>query len=104
MNTYGYAVYKHHSGMPLFIVEIHSSLFAGVSVFSTNREAQKYIAKEKEMHKMYLKLAHTDRKNWDLEYDPDFRFTPEIINAYMDENLRLFSKIENRQIYVKFAG
>lgn len=90
MNEYGYAVFAgtaNGKNFPLHVVEIRNGFFAGFSVFSTAQDAKSYIQQKKE------NLAG-------LEYNPDFDFSPALVSCYTKSGNRLFSKIENRQIYI----
>ena len=85
MNEYGYQVVRGACG-PLHMVETYTPLYAGVCVFGNAKDAQAHILKNK-------------RDFPGLTYNPDFQFTAAIVSAYMAENARLFSRIDNHQLY-----
>ncbi len=73
INTYGYAVFPCN-GKPLHIVEICHNMLASFKVFHSAREALEYINREKVSLGKYAALS----------YDPDFHFTENLLNYYMN--------------------
>jgi len=93
INTYGYCVIRSAAGFPLHIVEINHTMHAGFAVFSTAADARSYILQEINRCFSYGPLA----------YDPGFVFSDRLVKLYRDqtkENNGMFSKVENRQIYI----
>lgn len=85
INTYGYCVIKSKLGLPLHVVEIRSDLVHGVYVYSTARQAQGAV--------------NTAKYSLDCDYDPDFHFAQNIIDAYKNADA-LFSHCDSYEIYV----
>lgn len=95
-NTYGYSCVKHNKlHLPLFVVEINSTMHYGVHIFSNNKDAADFIQKEKTILKNY---------GIDLKYDYDFvDLACNKVVDYMLASTKLFSNTHNREIYA-FAG
>ena len=85
MNTYGYMVIRSRVG-PLHIVETRHEVYHGFSVFNCARDARNAI-------------LHNIDTLPGLEYNSDFQFNSALVTAYTNQNARLFSSVENRQIY-----
>ncbi len=86
MNTYGKTIITAADGMPLYIVEIRHTLLSAFCVFSTEDAARDYIDSESALR---------------LEYDPDFAFSPGLINEYRTAG-KLFSKVCNKKIFITY--
>lgn len=92
INTYGYMVIKHSKyNMPLFVVEIYSSLVHGIHFFNNNKDANNFIQKEKAGLKNYgIKLEY--------DYDFDFGMNNPCINAIQNSNC-IFSDTHKKEIF-----
>jgi len=93
MYSYGYAIFKNEKGkLPLHIVEIKSPACASFAVFSTSNAAREYILQEKE---------EANKRRYSLIYDSDFCFSVNLLNVYKNAEKGLFSKLENKQMYIR---
>lgn len=93
INTYGYFCVKHNKWrLPLFVVEICSTEYNGVHIFSNNKDAADFIQNEKTNLKDYYGI--------DLKYDYDF-YDQACNNSlnYTLNSTKLFSNVHNREIY-----
>ena len=93
INTYGYCVIKGKSNIPLHIVEIKHVMVHGFYVFSTANQANKFINDQISDLNRYEKIT----------YNPDYIFSKNLIKAYK-QTLNLFSKIENKCIYISYPS
>lgn len=93
LNTYTYEVHRGRHSFPLHIVEIKSVYLDAFSVSSSAADALTYIQEEKERHAAY----HVE-----LTYNPDMELCPGLLDLYKGARA-LFSKLENRQLYIADA-